>query len=44
MHTKTKNNTEPPQTMGVHKTINQQQHTHRHREEGTQTFSKTDNS
>ena len=28
MHTKTKTNKEPPQTMGVHKTINQQQQNH----------------
>ena len=38
MHTKTKNNTEPPQTMGVHKTINQQHQSHRLRMDATLSY------
>ena len=35
MHTKTKTNTEPPQAMGILKTINQQQQNHRLRTNGS---------
>ena len=39
MNTKTKTNTEPPQTMGVHKTIDQQQqHNHRLRTDSSLSY------